>query len=893
MRIIEHRALRGPNHYSRYPTAFMLLDIGDLEDRPSDRIPGFNQRLLKLLPSLREHRCSPGYPGGFVERLERGTWAAHIVEHVAIELQVLAGIDVGFGKTRETKKRGVYSVVYRYRDEEAGLQAGRDAVNLVDAVVARRSVDVEALVRRLRELRDRNALGPSTGAIVEEARRRGIPVLRLDGSYVQLGHGVKQRRIQASMTDRTGGIGIEIADDKDRTKTILQEAGVPVPRGETVTTPEGALEVAEELGWPVVVKPLTGNHGRGITVNVRTPDELAAAFEAAKAVHRKVVVEKMLLGSDHRILVVNHRFVAAARRDPAQVVGDGTSTVQRLIEGINGDPRRGMGHENVLTRIDVDDATLRLLAAQGLALDSVVPDGQVVALKTTANISSGGTATDVTDDVHPAVRFMAERISRIVGLDIMGVDVVAPDLRRPLQDSGGGVVEVNAAPGLRMHLQPSAGKPRNVAAPIVDMLFPRGSTGTIPIVAVTGTNGKTTTVRLLNHVLRYNGAKVGMATTTGVEIQNQAILEGDYSGPSGAQHVLREPLVDHAVLEVARGGILRRGLGFDECDVGILLNVASDHLGEGGIDTVEDLARLKSVVVEAVREGGTAILNAENPFVLARRDFLRPGVKVILVSLDPENPDFRQHVEDGGEGVTVSEGAIVLRRSGSEFQIATVRDVPITIEGHARFNVQNALAAVAAAHALGVPEEIICTGLTTFNPTVGQLPGRMNVLDTGRFKVVIDYGHNVPALQALAEVLPHLAPRGRRINVASAAGNRRDEDLRAFGRAIAAMYHHILLSDPDPRHRARGETPDLVRDGLREAGFPEQNLQTFLEEEDALDAAFEMAQEGDLVVLQVDDVKGAIEKVRAIQANGGFPLRRQEKGGPAPAPAQRAEQPTG
>lgn len=869
MRIIEHRALRGPNHYSRYPTIFMLLDIGELESRPSDHIPGFNQRLVKLLPSLREHRCSPGYVGGFLERLERGTWAAHIVEHVALELQVLAGMDVGFGKTRETKDRGVYSVVYRYRDEEAGIQAGRDAVHLVDAVVAGRGADLDAILDRLRDLRDRNLLGPSTSAIVEEARGRGIPILRLnESSYVQLGHGARQRRIQATMSDRTSGIGVEIADDKERTKMMLQDAGVPVPRGESVRTLEGALEVAEELGWPVVLKPVVGNHGRGITVNVRNAEELRVAYEAARNVNEMVVVEKMLLGSDHRLLVVDHRFVAAARRDPAHVVGDGASAIRQLVDLVNEDPRRGEGHDKSLTRIEVDGMTLRILAQQGLTLESVLPEGQALPLKTTANLSSGGTATDVTDDVHPAVRFMAERISRLVDLDIMGIDVVAPDLRRPLQGNGGGVVEVNAAPGLRMHLEPSAGKPRNVASPIVDMLFPNGAKGVIPIVAVTGTNGKTTTVRLVAHILRYNGAREGIATTAGVEIQGQAILEGDYSGPGGAQHVLREPMVDHAVLEVARGGILRRGLGFDECDVGIFLNVASDHLGEGGIESVDDLAKLKSVVVEAVRPGGTAVLNAEDPYVLARREHLQPGARVILFSLDPDNRDFRQHLEEGGEGVTVSEGAIVLRRSSSEFPISAVRDVPITMDGHARFNVQNALAATAAAHALGVPEENVCTALATFNPTFGQLPGRMNVFDVGRFKVVVDYGHNVPALQALAQVLPHLS-QGRRINVASAAGNRRDEDLRAFGRTIAGMYHHILLCDPDPRQRARGETPDLVRDGLRAAGFPDQNLQVFIEEEEAIEAALAMAQDDDLVVLQVDDVKGAIRRVRALQANGG------------------------
>lgn len=869
MRILEHRALRGPNYHSRYPTIYMLLDIGELEDMPSDRIPGFNQRLVKLLPSLREHRCSPGYPGGFLERLERGTWAAHIVEHVAIELQVLAGLPVGFGKTRETKKHGVYSVVYRYRDEEVGLQAGRDAVDLVESLVHKKSVDVGGIVQRLRDVKDENVLGPSTGSIVDEARRRGIPVMRLnDGSYVQLGHGIHQRRVQATMTCLTSGIGVEIADDKKRTKEILEEAGIPVPRGETTRTVEEAFEVAERLGYPVVVKPLSGNHGRGITTNVKAPDELRVAFDSALEVHHKVIVEQHLLGSDFRLLVVNHKLVAAARRDPAHVIGDGHSTLRQLVDIVNSDPRRGFGHEKVLTRIQIDDMTLHLLNEQGYTLESVPAEGVVVPLKPTANISSGGTATDVTDDVHPAVRLMAERISRIVDLDVMGIDVVAPDLRRSLTDSGGGVVEVNAAPGFRMHLEPAAGKPRNVAAPVVDMLFPDGRKGTIPIVAITGTNGKTTTVRLVSHILKYHGARVGMTTTSGVEVNNQTILEGDYSGPAGAQVVLRDPTVDHAVLEVARGGILRRGLGFEECDVGVFLNVDSDHLGEGGIDTVDDLARVKATVVDAVKESGFAVLNAEDPRVVAFKDQIR--AESILFSLDPNHRAFRAHLEDGGMGVTVSNGAIVLRRGSSESSIVQVRDVPITLEGKAGFNVQNALAAVAVAHALGVPDEVICTGLTTFNPTVGQLPGRMNVIELGKFRVLLDYGHNVAAVQALGKVIPLLARSGRIINVGSASGNRRDEDLRAFGRALAKMYHHIILCDPDPRGRERGETADQIRNGLREAGFPEENLMMILDEMQAVDTALEMADEGDLVVLQLDDVKGIIKKVRALQ--NGAPM---------------------
>ena len=877
MRILEHRALRGPNYYSPHQTMVLVLDLEDLEDRPSDKIPGLTDRLLKWLPGLREHRCSPGYPGGFVERLERGTWAAHIVEHLAIELQTAAGMPVGFGKTRETGEPGVYTVVYRYREEESGLAAGRFAVELVESAVDGREVDIGEMLRHLRDLRDASSLGPSTGSIADEARKRGIPVIPLDGSYVQLGLGANQRRIQATMTDRTSGIGMEIADDKKRTKRILHEAGVPVPRGETVQTLEGALEVADELGYPVVVKPLRGNHGRGITTNIETPEALAAAWHVATEVHPRVIVERYLQGSDFRVLLVDHKLVAAARRDPARVTGDGRSTVQELIDKLNEDPARGEGHEKALTRVRVDRDTETMLERQGLTLESVPRAGEAVVLKSTANISSGGTATDVTDEVHPQVRAVCERVSRLVNLDIMGIDIVASTLRRPLAETGGGIVEVNAAPGLRMHLAPTHGKARDVAGPVLDMLFPPGTRATIPVVMVTGTNGKTTTVRLISHILHMHGGRVGMTTTTGVEINNQPVLEGDYSGPSGAMAVLTDPTVDHAVLEVARGGILRRGLPLKDYDVGVLLNVQSDHLGEGEVKTLEDLARVKSVVVENVKPTGAAVLNAEDPLVVKLRHDLK--ARPILFALDPTNRDFVEHLDDGGIGVTVDDGYITIQQGGSRFPLLPVRDVPITMDGKARFNVANALAATAACHAVGVPDETICRALATFNPTVGQLPGRMNLFEVARYHVLIDYGHNESALRALAEVLPELAKGGRILNVGSASGNRRDEDLRGFGKALASMYDVVYLCDPDRRGRDAGEVPRLVREGLLEAGFPEENLHLIPEEADAIRAALDDAQDGDLVVLQVDHVRRAIEHVRA----------RQDRTPPPPKRAPRAE----
>lgn len=884
MRILEQRALRGPNYYSPHQTMLMVLDLEELEHRPSNEIPGLTEKLLRWLPGLREHRCSPGYPGGFVERLEQGTWAAHIVEHLALELQTAAGMAVGFGKTRETDKDGVYRIVYRYREEQSGIEAGRYAVDLIEAAVEGEDVDIDRILRRLRELCDASALGPSTGSIADEARKRGIPVVPLDGSYIQLGLGANQRRLQATLTDRTSGVGMEIADDKKRTKKVLHEAGVPVPRGETVQTLEGALDAADELGYPVVLKPLQGNHGRGITTNITTPEALTAAWHVATAVHPRVIVEKFLTGADFRILLVDHRLVAAARRDPARVTGDGRLTVRELIERQNADPKRGEGHEKTLTRIRVDQDTETMLRRADLTLDSIPQAGQEVVLKSTANISAGGTATDVTDEVHPQVRAMCERVSRIIGLDIMGIDVVAPTLRRPLAETGGGIVEVNAAPGLRMHLAPTHGKPRDVAAPILDMLFPPGKRATIPVCMVTGTNGKTTTVRLIAHILRLHGGRVGISTTTGVEINEQPILEGDYSGPSGAMAVLSDPTVDHAVLEVARGGILRRGLALRDHDVGVLLNVQSDHLGEEEVKTLDDLLRVKSVVVENVKPTGHAVLNAEDPLVASLRGSLK--CKVVLFALDASNPLVREHVEDGGEAVVVDGGHLTIVTGGSRFPLLPVRDVPITLDGKAAFNVANALAAAAACHAMGVSDETICRALSTFNPTAAQLPGRMNLFEVDRYHVLVDYGHNESALRALAQVLPELARGGRILNVANASGNRRDEDLLAFGRTLAEMYDVIYLADPDPRGRARGETARVVQEGVRAGGFATENLHVILDEAEAIRAALDDAEPGDLVVLQVDHVRRAIEHVRARQDRTARPAARTREGSPSPTVRQ-------
>ncbi|MGM0914672.1 MAG: cyanophycin synthetase [Pseudomonadota bacterium] len=861
MNILEHRALRGPNYYSRYPAIFLRLDIGELEEKPSDLVPGIVERITALLPTLQEHRCSVGRPGGFLERLERGTWAGHVVEHVAIELQNLIGFSVGYGKTVDSYEPGIYNVVYRYRDEACGLAAGIEAVDLVERLFAGEAIDMPAIIDRLKQVRDAHMLGPSTAAIVEAANQRGIPHTRLseENSYIQFGQGHRQQRIQATVTGHTDLIGYGIADDKEWTKQVLGDAGIPVPLGRVCGSFDEALDAVRDIGYPVAVKPVIGNHGRGVSTNIEDDPSLRDAFDIAAQRNPSVIVEQYIRGEDHRLLVIDNKLVAAARRRPAHVVGDGVATLQALVDEENKDPRRGIGHENLLTRIQLDEQSLRLIGQQNLTLQSIIPAGEMVFLKPTANLSTGGTATDVTDDVHPEVRYVAERIARLVGLDIIGIDLLAETLSRPLEEQSAAVVEVNAGPGFRMHLSPTHGEGRDVARPVIDMLFPDSeATGRIPIVAVTGTNGKTTTVRLLSHLLRQAGRHVGMACTGTIEVDNHVILRGDYSGPQAAAIVLREPTVECAVLEVARGGIMRRGLGFDECDVGVLLNIASDHLGEHDIHTLDELARCKTVVIDAVRPGGTAVLNADDPRVLAGQEWARGNI--IFFTLDPDSRPVRRHVRDQGVAFTVHEERLVMRQGQVEAEVMPVVDVPITFEGHARFNVANALAASAAGYALGLSIADIQRGLQTFHPTPGQNPGRTNLIDANGMKVLIDYGHNVPALAALSELVACI-PARRRISVASAPGNRRDEDLFTLGTLLARMHDALFIYETDARGRASGDTARLLREGA-ESVSGACRVEVIMEESRAVDRAFDEAGEGDLLVLLIDDVDGAIERLK-------------------------------
>ena len=857
--INELRALRGPNRYTRHPAVFMVLDIKEYENRPSNKVNGFPDRLVKLIPSFQEHGCSIGKPGGFIQRLRNGTWAGHIIEHIAIELQCLAGMEVGYGKTFDTSKQGIYIVVFRYHVESAGLRAAKEAVSLFETVAEGKHFDISKVVSDLKILREDHMLGPTTWSIVKEAKARDIPFIRLnENSYIQLGYGAHQKRIQASITSQTSAIAVETADEKTRTKEQLKKAGIPVPNGQVVSTEEEAIAVFHDIGTPVVVKPDVGNHGRGATINISDLTQLKRAFRVAQASHPDVIVEEYVMGDDFRLLVINSKLVAAARREPAHVIGDGKSSIKQLIQNANSDPRRGFGHEKVLTRIEIDDMTQRLLSQRGLSRDSSPGEGEKVYLKTTANLSQGGTATDVTDEVNPEIRWMAERAARIIGLDCVGVDALATDISLPLSQSGIKVVEVNAAPGFRMHLEPANGRSRNVAKPLLDMLYPTGYEQ-IPVLAVTGTNGKTTTCKLLAHSLKYSGKIVGLACTTGVQIDGNAIFTGDYSGPGGAEIVLREPTVDHIVLEVARGGIVRRGIGVDEVDVGVLLNIGSDHMGTDWIESQDELSLVKSTVIEIVKKSGTSVLNADDSVTMSVFDRARGNI--ILFSIDPDNNRIKDHISGGGTVITTDHRNVIIRNSELDIIVCTLEEIPITFGGLVEFNISNALAAIGALYGLNLPIEQIRNGIMTFYPSANQNPGRMNLFDFGNYKVLVDYGHNPESVRAMAGLLPRLS-QGRKIALCHGTGNRTTEHIIEYGMALASVYDYIILADFDPRNRPIGETPKLVHEGLVKGGFQERNIEIVQDPDKAVDYLFSKAETGDLLVIQPDELEPMMNQIK-------------------------------
>lgn len=888
MRILERNVFVGPSLYAHFPVIKLELDLGEMEKWPTAKLGNeFVDGLVAALPGLIEHGCSYRQPGGFIRRMkeDEGTWLGHVLEHVAIELQNMAGEDVTFGKTRSTDKPGVYTVVYEYAQKDEGIAAGELALKLLTSLLPAalqtsgllpEDWDWPSARDEFIRFAQRRALGPSTASLVKAAEERNIPWLRLnEQSLVQLGHGKYQQRIQATITGKTPHIAVELASDKEETNKILGSLGLPVPRQELVQTESLAIRAARRIGFPVVTKPYNGNHGRGISIRLMTDDEVAEGFAKAKEHSRSVIVETFMEGDDHRLLVVNGELVAATRRTPGHVVGNGVHSIAQLVDVVNLDPRRGVGHEKVLTRLELDAQASMMMARVGYTANSVPKDGETVYLRSTANLSTGGTATDVTDIIHPDNRDMAVRAIRAIGLDVGGVDFLITNIAESYRNIGGGICEVNAAPGFRMHVAPSEGTPRDVAGPVIDMLFPQGSNARVPIAAVTGTNGKTTTARMLAHITKMAGYTPGLTTTDGVYIDGQRTVEGDMTGPVSARMVLSDPQIDIAVLETARGGLVRAGMGVSEVNVGAVLNVQSDHLGMKGIDTLEQLAEVKRIVVEVAKD--CAVLNADDPNVLKMSGYTDAKM-ICYVTLNPSHGLVREHIRAGGRACALEDGVngqmITLYDKGSHIPLLWTHLIPATLEGRALHNVQNAMFAAAMAFSLGIKLDAIRQGLRTFDTTFFQAPGRMNVFNEHPFKVLFDYGHNAHAVSVMADLAQRLDVTGRRIVVLAGPGDRRNEDLVAIADAVAGRFdHYICRRDDGLRGRDGDEVPRIQARALKDKGVPDSAISIIPDEQEAIDAALRMGQPGDLMLIFADALVRSWKQIIKFRPEGAAPER--------------------
>jgi cyanophycin synthetase len=874
MKIREINAMRGPNFWSirRHKLIVMVLDLEEMEELPSNKIEGFPERLKSMFPSMYSHRCSEGCEGGFFMRVDDGTWMGHIIEHIALEIQTLAGMDTGFGRTRGYGEEGVYSVVFSYMEESVGVFAAKSAVKICEALIAGEAYDMSEDIQKMRELREADRLGPSTGSIVAEAEARGIPWIRLNKySLVQLGYGANQKRIQATVTSETSSIGVELACDKEDTKYLLEQAQVDVPRGDIIRRERSLEDACKYVGYPLVIKPVDGNHGRGITVNIQNYDTALVAFNHAKESSKSgaIIVEKFIVGEDYRLLVINNVLVAGAIRTPAHVIGDGKSTIQELIDIVNSDSRRGFGHENVLTKITTNELTINIVKEAGYTLESVIPVDERLILKDTANLSTGGTAEDITDIIHPANVSMVERISKIIDLDICGIDIMTTDISKPLSETGGAVLEVNAGPGFRMHLAPTTGLPRNVAGPVIDKLFPqKGDTGRIPIIATSGTNGKTTTTRLIAHIAKMNGYRVGYTTSDGVYIQNRLLMTGDCTGPASTEFVLKDPTVNFAVLECARGGLLRAGLGFKKCDVAVVTNVAADHLGLKGIHTIEQLAKVKGVVPETVLPDGYAILNADDDLVYDMRR--KVDCNVALFSMDEDNPRIKALQRLHGITAVYEKGYVTICRGEWKMRIMKVEDIPLTYGGKAKFMIQNVLAAVLAVHVQGISIEDMKAGLETFIPSASQTPGRLNLFEFKNFTILLDYAHNPAGMRALKDFIDELDATVK-VGIIAGIGDRRLEDNNEMGSIAAEMFDEIIIrQDKRLRGKTEEELIKMLNDGIKMKD-PNKKTTIIPSEKEAITYAVKNAVKGSLIILCSDvipDALALVQKFKELEAKG-------------------------
>lgn len=852
MKIVDTRVYTGRNIYSHKLCIKLTVDVEDKYDTPTMDIDGFNEKLLKALPNLRNHKCSLGYVGGFVERLNTGTYLPHVYEHMIIEMQNILGFnEVKYGKARCVDK-SIYNVIYQYELKEAGLLCAKYALECINTIILGDDYPMDKAMEEIEKSIADIRLGPSTLGIYNEAVKRGIPVLKIGNqSILQLGYGKKQRRIEATLTDTTTCIAVDIACNKELTREALKTAGIPVASGETVDNSGDVVRACRKIGYPVVIKPLNGNQGKGVTVGITDDEEAVFAYDVASKINKNVLIEKFIEGQDYRALVLNKRVVAVSLRMPPRVVGDGEHSISQLIERENENPLRGYGHEKPLTKILIDDITINYLKSKGMSLEYIPKRNEKVILRFNANLSTGGVAKDCTDIIHPDNIEIITRAAEAVGLDIAGIDICTRDISKPIRETGGVIIEINAAPGIRMHMYPTYGKPRNAASYIVDYLFPKVEDYSIPVVSITGTNGKTTTTRMIAHTLSLKGLCVGMTTTSGVYINNKLIMKGDNTGPDSARCVLMDKSVDAAVLETARGGIIRRGLGYDLADVGVITNISEDHLGIDGIETMEDLTNVKSLVAEAVKDYGYVVLNADDPSV----NIINQRVKsnIIYFSKNPDNIILKKHLQDQGLGVFLRNNFICFGDGEKVLPIVNVSEIPSTMDGKLEYNIENAMASAAACIGLKENIETIAKGLKTFFLDEIQNPGRFNVYSVDNFKVVVDYGHNIGGYNAVINGLKKLDAK-RLIGVIGVPGDRKDENIIEIGRISGSEFDCVYIKeDKDKRGRREGEVAAILEMGVLSAGMDKSNYRVILDEGEALKAAMEDAGDGDCIVVFYED----------------------------------------
>ncbi|MEG6612789.1 cyanophycin synthetase [Pseudoclostridium thermosuccinogenes] len=860
MQIYSIQCFSGRNIYSHKPVVKMVLNIGDYYKTTTKDIPGFNEKLIKLFPGLGKHHCSLGYEGGFLERLKEGTYIGHVTEHLILELQCLTGSNVNYGKTRVIMEPSLYYIVYQYENEKCAVECGRAAVDIVTCLAEGKEIDIDTILHNLKKVAIESEMGPSTKSIYDEAKRRGIPVTRIGNeSLLQLGYGKYRRLIEASLSDAPSCINVDIAGNKHLTKQILMDSNIPVPFGELVYTEESAVAAAREIGFPLVLKPYNANQGKGVTLDIRNEDQVRRAYREAAKYCNTAIVERYIPGKDYRVLVVGGKVAAVAERRPPMVTGDGVHTVKELVDIENMNPLRGDDHEKPLTKIKLDEVARQVLAKYGMDENYVPEPGKTVRLRENGNLSTGGTAKDCTDLIHPYNCALAVKAAELIGLDIAGIDITAEDISVPLNSTNGAIIEVNAAPGLRMHLYPTEGKKRNIAGDILDMMFPEGRPFTIPIISVTGTNGKTTTTRLIRHTLSLTGKVVGMTSTSGIYIGDECILKGDNTGPISARMVLSDSRVEAAVLETARGGIVRKGLGYDLADVGVVINVSDDHLGLDGIETLEDLAFAKSLVLEAVKPDGYAVINADDE--MAEYMISRVRSRMVLFSRSSDNPLVVSHIGSGGKAVYMEGSSIYICNGKVRSFVMNVEDIPITFGGMVDCNIENSLAAVSALFSVNVSISAIRKGLRSFKPDTVSNPGRFNLFDMGNFKVMLDYGHNPAGYKALIKFLQKTDAK-RLVGIIGVPGDRLDRNIREVGEICGKVFSNIYIKeDRDLRGRKPGEVADILYEGVMKSPIEKENVKIIRNELEALETAMLDAQPGDMIVMLYEEFEPAVELV--------------------------------